>query len=209
MSSFEELSKMFVKNFIGGQRHKRSSSSLLSIEQGENESLRSFITRFNREALIVYKMDDKLLLAAFHNGINSDLFIHKLYEQEPQTMAELVHSAQNFMNEEDTIIAKKRKRAERMEADLPHHPKQGPRPMKARSGEKKDRDNKKASSLARSQQYTPLNMPLKQVLMQIKDDPSLKWPEKMKGDPNKRNRNKYCRFHRDHGHDTNECFDLK
>ena len=47
------------------------------------------------------------------------------------------------------------------------------------------------------------------MLLQIKDDPSLKWPEKMKGDPNKRNKNKYCRFHRDHGHDTNECYDLK
>ena len=56
-------------------------------------------------------------------------------------------------------------------------------------GEKKDRDNKKAGSLTQSQQYTPLNMPLEQVLMQIKDDPSLKWPKKMKGDPNKRNRN--------------------
>ncbi|XP_065634590.1 uncharacterized protein LOC136069718 [Quercus suber] len=52
-------------------------------------------------------------------------------------------------------------------------------------------------------------MSLEQVFMQIKDDPSLKWPKKMKGDPNKHNRNKYCRFHRDHGYDTDECFDLK
>ena len=38
VGSFEELSKLFVNNFIGGQRYKRSSSSLLTIEQGENES---------------------------------------------------------------------------------------------------------------------------------------------------------------------------
>ena len=75
--------------------------------------------------------------------------------------------------------------------------------------EKKDRDNKKASPSARNQQYTPLNTPLEQVLMQIKDDPSLKWPEKMKGNPNKHNRSKYCRFHKDHGPDIDEYFDLK
>ena len=52
-----------------------------------------FITRFNREALTVDEMDDELLLEVFYNGVNFDLFIHKLYEKEPQTMAELVHSA--------------------------------------------------------------------------------------------------------------------
>ena len=122
-------------------------------------------------------MDDKLLLVAFHNGVSSNLFIHKLYDQELQTIAELVHLAQSFMNAEDVIIAKKRKRVERMKVDLPRHPKQGPRPKKAQTGEKKDRDNKKVGlSSGRSQHYTPLNVPLDQVLMQIKDDPSLKWP---------------------------------
>ena len=209
VSSFEDLSKLFVNNFIGGQRHKRSSSSLLTIEQGENKSLRSFITCFNREALSVDEVDNKLLLAAFHNRVNSDLFIHKLYEKEPQSMAELVHSAQNFMNTEDAIITKKRKRSERIEGNLSRHSEQGPCPKKGRTKERKDRDNKKPSPSMRNQQYTQLNVPLEQVLMQIKDDLSLKWPEKMKGDHNKRNRNKYCRFHRDHGHDTDECFDLK
>ncbi|XP_030945946.1 uncharacterized protein LOC115970453 [Quercus lobata] len=138
------------------------------------------------EALTIDEMDDKLLLVAFHNGVSSDLFIHKLYNQKPQTMAELIHSAQNFMNVEDATIAKKRKTAERMVADLPRHLEQGPCPKKARMGEKKDKDNRK-----------------------IKDEPSLKWPEKMKGDPNKRNKNKYCRFRRDHRHDTDECYNLK
>ena len=135
LSSFEELSKLFVNNFIGGQRHKRSSSSLLTIEQGENESLRSFITHFNREALTVDEVDDKLLLMAFHNGVNYDLFIHKLYEKEPQSMVELVHSTQNFMNAEDAIIAKKRKRVERTEAN--------PMPCQARTSSKKGTSRRK------------------------------------------------------------------
>ena len=138
VGSFKEVSKLFVNNFIEGQRHKRSSSNLSTIEQGENESLRSFITRFNKESLIVDEMDDKLLLAAFHNGVNSNIFIHKLYEQKPQTMAELVHSAQNFMNAEDAIIAKKRKKAKHIEVDPLRHSEQGPRPNKAKTGEKKD-----------------------------------------------------------------------
>ena len=155
------------------------------------------------------EVDDKLLLAAFHNGFNSDLFIHKVYEKEPQSMAELVYSAQNFMNAEDAIIAKKRKRFERIGENPSRHSEQGPRSKKGRTEDRKERDNKKSGPSARNQQYIPLNVPLEHVLMQIKDDPSLKWPEKMKGDPNKRNRNKYCRFHRDHGHDTDESFDLK
>ena len=128
--------------------------------------LRSFITRFNREALMVDEMDDKLLLAAFHNRVSSDLFIHKFYDQEPQTMAELSIQPQSFMNVEDVIIAKKRKKAKWMEAELLRHSKQDPRSKKAQTGEKKDRDNRKAgSSSRRSQHYTPLNVPLNQVFI--------------------------------------------
>ena len=35
------------------------------------------------------------------------------------------------------------------------------------------------------------------------------YPGKLKGDPNRRSKDKYCRFHRDHGHDITDCYDLK
>ena len=45
--------------------------------------------------------------------------------------------------------------------------------------------------------------------MQIKDEGALTFPSKLKGDPNKRSRDKYYHLHHDHGHDTSECYDLK
>ena len=48
-------------------------------------------------------------------------------------MAELVHSAQNFMNAKDVIIAKKRKRSERIKGNPSRHSEQGLCPKKRRT----------------------------------------------------------------------------
>ena len=45
--------------------------------------------------------------------------------------------------------------------------------------------------------------------MQIKDDVILMWLGKLKGDPNRGSKDKYYHFHRDYGHNTSECYDLK
>ena len=125
-------------------------------------------------------------------------------------MTELIHLAQSFINAEDVIITKKKKKGERLENGYIHHLGQGPHPKKTKVGEKRDRDGKEAGlSSGRYSNYTPLNTPLDLVLMQIKDDPSLKWPERMQGDPSKWNKSKYYSFHHDHGHDKDKCYDLK
>jgi len=48
VSTFKELNGHFITHFIGGQRYKRSSASLLNIKQREDEILRSYVTRFNK-----------------------------------------------------------------------------------------------------------------------------------------------------------------
>ncbi|GFS34947.1 hypothetical protein Acr_00g0036930 [Actinidia rufa] len=55
----------------------------------------------------------------------------------------------------------------------------------------------------------PLNAPIAQVLMEIKTKEFVKWTDKIKTKPLKRNKNKYCKFYKDHGHNTEDCFQLK
>ena len=57
--------------------------------------------------------------------------------------------------------------------------------------------------------FTPLVMPVDKILMQIKDEHYLKWPRPLHSSPHVRDKNKYCCFHKDHGHYTEDCRDLK
>ena len=47
-----------------------------------------------------------------------------------------------------------------------------------------------------------------QVLEKIKNEPFFKRPNKMVGNPKKRNRNLYCQYHKDYGYTTKDCRSL-
>ena len=78
----------------------------------------------------------------------------------------------------------------------------------ARTGERWD-DRRSKPPTGKFTSFTPLTDLIDQVLMQIKDEGALTFPGKLKGVPSKRPKDKYCCFHRDHGHDTADCYDLK
>ena len=45
--------------------------------------------------------------------------------------------------------------------------------------------------------------------MEIQAEPYVRWPKPLKTDASRRNKDQYCRYHKDHGHDTEECRQLK
>ena len=167
--------------------------------------MRSYITRFNKEALSIDEVDDKILIAAFTNGLWKGKFLFSLYKNDPKTMSNVLYRAIKYMNAEDLLLAceekpRKRERQEDTQQD---------RGRKiARIGDQRD-ERRPRPPTGKFTNFTPLTAPIDQVLIQIKDEGALTFLGKLKGDPNKRPRDKYCRFYRDHGHDTDNCYDLK
>ncbi|XP_050290047.1 uncharacterized protein LOC126728226 [Quercus robur] len=177
----------------------------MSIRQREDETLRSYIARFNKEVLSIDEADDKILVAAFTNELRKGKFLFSLYKNDPKTMLDVLYRATKYVNAEDALLAheekpKKRERQEEAWQDRGR--------KMARTGDKRDNRRSKPPT-RRFTNFTPLNTPINQVLIQIKDEGALTFPGKLKGDPNKRPRDKYCHFHQDHNHDTSDCYDLK
>ena len=52
----------------------------MSIKQWEDETLRSYIARFNKEALLIDEADDQILVTAFTNGLRKGKFLFSLYK---------------------------------------------------------------------------------------------------------------------------------
>ena len=117
ISTFKELSAQFTSHFIGGHRYKKSTACLMSIKQREDETLRSYITRFNNEALSIDEADDKILVAVFTNGLRKGKFLFSLYKNDPKTMFEVLYRATRYMNAEDALLARedKPRKRERLE----------------------------------------------------------------------------------------------
>ena len=89
----------------------------MNIKQWEDETLRSYITCFNKEAFSIDEVDDKILVAAFTNRLWKGKFLFSLYKNDPKTMSNVLYRATKYMNAEDALLAReeKLKKRERQE----------------------------------------------------------------------------------------------
>lgn len=120
IQTFKELSGNFFTHFIRKKRYKTSSASLLNIKQWEYESLRSYEARFNKEALLINEVDDKVLVTTFTNGLCSGEFLFFVYKNNPKKMTDMLYIATKCMNVEDTMIAWGEKMKKREKHDYPY-----------------------------------------------------------------------------------------
>lgn len=52
--------------------------------------MRLYVTWFNKEALLIDKADNMVLVMAFTNGLQSEEFLFPVYKNDPKTMADML-----------------------------------------------------------------------------------------------------------------------
>ncbi|XP_074374251.1 uncharacterized protein LOC141714642 [Apium graveolens] len=179
VGSFKDLSQDFIKQFISGRVHEKSSASLMGLVQGAKESLRYYQNRFTKEALKIPDLDDKL-------------------QDRAGKYIKVEESVKKTVVNNEPASNKKRKTDQEYDASDKY----------PRTGKGFDSSSKK-NQTPRFTEYARLNAPRSQILMEIEKDKEFKWPNPLRGDPKKRDKGRYCRYHKDIGHDIDDCRQLK
>ena len=229
ISSFRELSIAFVSHFIGARTYRKPSYHLLTIKQGTQESLKSYVQRFNVESLKIDVLDEKFAVTAFIAGlgVQSKDLMFSILKNPQANMAEVLAKAEKYINGEEALISKKESSSARKEKGTTDR-RRGRSPKRPgdqrkspgaerelslkRRGNLRDRLGPPQSERRRRyspQCFTPLTASVSQVLHEVRNEQFLRWTAQMKSDPATRDNTKYYEFHRDYGHRTDNCIQLR
>nr|XP_017233105.1 PREDICTED: uncharacterized protein LOC108207158 [Daucus carota subsp. sativus] len=167
------------------------------------------MNRFTKEALKVPDLDQKVAMIALQQGTTDDNFRRSLAKRAPDNMNDLQERAGKYIKAEESLRKSQstqgpntnfKKRGNDAEYNAENkYPK--------RDDDEKSPAKKKVGP--RFTEYARLNAPRSQILLEIEKDESVRWPKPIRTDPEKRNKDLYCRFHKDIGHKTDDCGQLK
>ncbi|XP_064983502.1 uncharacterized protein LOC135623960 [Musa acuminata AAA Group] len=198
ISSFDQLARDFELNFLAYARPKPSAALLLGLHQGEDESLSHFLDRFTTQIRGLSDAHPSLLMQAFMIGLRPSRFFWSLVERPPTTVPEMLQRASQFVAAETWMAG--RPREHRGTKSEP--PRQQQPPTFRRRSDRSD--------LTAPRPLPPaLNASQTDIFLHIRGKGLLKEPYPMSDPLALADQSKYCRFHRQRGHDTEQCRELK
>nr|GMN22729.1 hypothetical protein TIFTF001_047477 [Ficus carica] len=185
---FKQLADAFAAAFLSSKTRKLGASHLFGIKQGETEALKKYLERFDRAIVQVESCTDETLMQA---GI---AWRHAEAD-------EYVRGRGLASGEHSRLPGRK---SEKNQADHCRQDK-GKAVVMNNSGS----NPSPRTPAGRFQQYTPLVTTIEHVLNQVTGRGLLRDPPPLRADRARRNQNKYCNFHKDVGHDTKDCIQLR
>ncbi|XP_022897809.1 uncharacterized protein LOC111411517 [Olea europaea var. sylvestris] len=146
------------------KRIRKTAASLMQLRQGPTETLRGFITRFNKERLQIPDLHITAAVSALTYAVRCEGFEMSLSKTPSQTVTELLTRAEKYINKEETLNPRRpgpsheKTENKRQHDPVPRH--------------EVPRDKRRIE--APSAPLTRLNTSMTNILMEVKDIKELK-----------------------------------
>ncbi|XP_065616332.1 uncharacterized protein LOC136061880 [Quercus suber] len=203
VDSYRQLTQAFGSRFVTNSRLPRPMSALLSLTMRDDETLKAYSDKYWE---IYNELDgkyDDVAINTFKNGLSMGHDLRKSLTSKPTTsVRQLMDRIDKYKRvEEDWLQGKGKEKAipqERRDSRSDRY-----------NNTRSRRDFIGQSGVTNAQAVGAVfQEPVHRVLEKIKNEPYFKWPNKMSGDPEKCNQDRYCQYHQDHRHTTEDCRNL-
>ncbi|GJZ29780.1 reverse transcriptase domain-containing protein, partial [Tanacetum coccineum] len=197
IDSYEDLRAAFRENYRQQTKHIKDPVEIHHIKQRDGESTEDFMERYKEEVLDVEGAPECMKISGFMHGITHPELIKRLYERIPRSMDEMYRVTTSFLQGEVAAFSHGRKKA-----PTPwKQPEGGNKPSFKKGFKNKHRSDRKPD------RFSLLTKTPKEIFALEKG--KFKAPPPMVTPAEKRDPNKYCEFHADTGHSTDECMQLR
>src|SRR3954468_9839273 len=211
--SWTELKELFLSHFTSSRRQPKSEANLEAVIQGPNEPLRDYLERFNKEAVQVQTVDYMKRYLLEQGLLPGSDFKKAIKIEKVHSMNALLRKAKAFIDfEEGEAAAVKASRgSDAARSSNLEDP--GSRRGQDKRRDDRSRDVKERRGPAgRFNDYTPLNASREKILNDCQNAEFKKSnirPPKSNPTRPGTDKSKYCKYHKSHGHLTDQCIHLK
>ncbi|RDY14487.1 hypothetical protein CR513_00444, partial [Mucuna pruriens] len=198
IQTFKDLASSFLSQFAANKVKRLEVADLFDIKQGEGESLKKYLARFNNATVRVDDPNQKFFVKAFQKGLRAGPFSDALALRKPMNMEEIRAREKKHVEIEEDQYERRRleRKAEQKATKVSSKVKEDKRPMLVKPSEQ-------------TQHFTPLNEKRTQIMHEICHTSLLEYPLEARGKVMGKERNNWCDFHRAFGHTTEDCWGLK
>ncbi|XP_047178710.1 uncharacterized protein LOC124845629 [Vigna umbellata] len=202
IENFAGIKQLFIKQFAASSTQDLTVFELMTLKQGKEETLRTFMDRYQKTVRRVRSLTPELALHYILPALKPGPFKDSVCRRAPKTMEELRERAADEIKVEEMKLSYKREsqeaRGERADDNKPG----------SSTGKPSDPRHKEQKKGPRFQQYTPLNAPREKILREAL---SVELIQEREGHPTPKGADwsKHCAYHKNMGHITEDCWTLR
>ncbi|XP_017408192.1 uncharacterized protein LOC108321059 [Vigna angularis] len=195
---FATVEDLFKRQYASNRKQEVTPVDLINTKQEKGETLKAFMKRYTETTRRVREVDQSFIINNLPSCMRPGYFAEKLYARPPKTMEELQDRAAEFIRMEEMRLSQKKRQ---QEGDTGGSGKDGKRPF---GNNDKNREFPRPFKF---HHYTTLNAPRAKVLEEA-FRAELITPLR-KSSPRNADERRSCRYHQNHGHNTEDCITLK